>query len=214
MISNIFSSAQTQTTVEEVSFTYDGTDFTFFQTSPIINQPDAQTQCINWGGNLATINSGVEDSLLFHSIPDLETTFTCHIGLNDIDNEAGTDGDEFVWIDGSNSTYRKWGTLQIDFPIPTADYDCVRHRYRGGGELSYGWLNGLCSSERNCYFCGRSGKHYPIVRPVASNFKLVRPVHSATTVTTSLIICVRLFRNIVRFCDAASHSTELLANDR
>ena len=48
-------------------------------------------------------------------------------------------------------------------------------------------------------------------RSVASNFKLIRPVHSAIRVTTSLIFLVWLFRNIVRFCDAASHSTELLA---
>ena len=46
---------------------------------------------------------------------------------------------------------------------------------------------------------------------IANNFKLVWPIHSATTVTTSLIFLVGLFRNIVRFCDAASHSTELLA---
>ena len=145
-----------QTIVSEVSFTYDGTDFAFFQTSPNINQPDAQTQCTNWGGNLSTINSGVEDSLLLYSIPDLEITFACHIGLNDIDDEAGTDGDAFVWIDGSNSTYRKWGTLFHDYPISTADYDCVRHRYKFVG-ISQGWLNSLCSQLRNCYFCSKQG---------------------------------------------------------
>ena len=142
----------------DVSFTYDGTDFAYFQTYPDINQPDAQTQCMNWGGNLSTINSAVEDSLLLYSIPDLETTFTCHIGLNDIDNEAGTDGDAFVWIDGSNNIYRKWGTLNNNFPISNIDYDCVRHRYRiSGGELSQGWLNNRCSDRRNCYFCSKQG---------------------------------------------------------
>ena len=132
---------------------YDGLS-TFFQISP---DRDAQTQRINWGGNLATINSAVEDSLLLYSIPDLETTFTCYIGLNDISNEAGTDGDAFVWIDGSDSTYRKWGTLYANFLISTVNYDCVRHRYRLNGVLLQGWLNVPCSGIRNCYFCSKQG---------------------------------------------------------
>ena len=150
-----------QTTVSEVSFIYVGTEFTFFQTSPDIDQEEAQTQCINWGGNLATINSGVEDNLLLYSIPDLDINFACHIGLNDIDDEAGTNGNAFVWIDGSNSTYRKWGILSNNFPVATSDYDCVRHRYRiSGGVLSQGWLNVPCSQTRNCYFCSKQGMKF------------------------------------------------------
>ena len=145
-----------QLPISNVSFTYYDTDFAFFQTSPYIDQPDAQTQCINWGGNLATINSAVEDDLLFYSIPDLETTFTCHIGLKDIDN-ANDDGDAYVWIDGSISTYRKWGTLTYSYPLPSISYDCVRHRYRTDSVLSEGWLNAPCSNTRNCYFCNKQG---------------------------------------------------------
>ena len=96
--------------------------------------------------------------MLFYSIPDLEITFTCHIGLNDINNEAGTDGDAFVWVDGSNSTYRNFGTLLHNFPISEDDYHCVRHRYRVDGTLSQGWLNEPCTDERNCYFCNKPGK--------------------------------------------------------
>ena len=97
--------------------------------------------------------------MLFYSNPDLSLTNTCHIGLNDIDDEAGTDGDAFVWIDNSTSSYRKWGTLAYEFPRSNANYDCVRHRYRdGAGELSQGWFNALCTNERNCYFCSKSGK--------------------------------------------------------
>ena len=114
---------------------------------------------MNWGGNLATITSAVEDSLLLYSNPNLAITNTCHIGLNDIDKEAGTDGLAFVWIDNSTSSYRKWGTLNIIYPVATANFDCVRHRYRNGtGELSQGWVNAACSAERNCYFCSRTGK--------------------------------------------------------
>ena len=114
---------------------------------------------MNWGGNLSTITSAVEDSLLFYSNADLDTTNTCHIGLNDIDNETKTDGDAFVWIDGSISSYRKWGTLDTLYPVANANFDCVRHRYRNGANLlSHGWLNAVCSAERNCYFCSKSGK--------------------------------------------------------
>ena len=96
--------------------------------------------------------------MLFYSIPDLDTTFTCHIGLNDIDNAAGTDGGAYVWIDGSNSTYRKWGTLGSNFPISNDYYNCVRNRYRDGAAvLSEGWLNAPCKKTRNCYFCSKQG---------------------------------------------------------
>ena len=111
---------------------------------------------MNWGGYLSTIKSAVEDSLLFYSIPDLSTTFTCHIGLNKIG------GGDFVWIDGSTSSYRNWGTLTNNFPVSTYDYDCVRHRYRSG-VLSQGWLNDACGRTRNCYFCSKLGKYRPIM---------------------------------------------------
>ena len=116
--------------------------------------------CLNWGGNLATIKSAIEDSLLFYSIPDLDITFTCHIGLNYIDNEAGTDGSAFVWIDGSTSSYRNWGT---SYPIADDNYDCVRFRYKAADVLSQGWLNDLCTVARNCYFCSKPGKYSPMI---------------------------------------------------
>ena len=115
---------------------------------------------MSWEGNLATIKSDVVDSLLLYSSPDLDTIFTCHIGLNDIDNEAGTDGNAFVWIDGSTSSYRNWGTLGIAYPKEDDNFDCVRNRYRTG-ILSQGWLNDPCTVERNCYFCSKPGKYCP-----------------------------------------------------
>ena len=149
--------SKAQTTELEVSFTYDDTDFAFFQRISSINQPNAQTQCINWGGNLSTIKSAVEDSLLLYSIPDLSTTYTCHIGLNKIGRTV------FVWIDGSPSSYRNWGTLLFNFPRSNEGYDCVRYRYRSGGVLSQGWSNEPCSDTKNCYFCSRPGKYRPIM---------------------------------------------------
>ena len=90
--------------------------------------------------------------MLFYCNPDLSITNTCHIGLNKIG------GVGFGWIDDSISSYRKWGTIGLMYPVTYANYDCVRHRYRGAtGELSQGWVNALCSAGRNCYFCSKQG---------------------------------------------------------
>ena len=97
--------------------------------------------------------------MLLYSITDLDVTFTCHIGLNDIESEAGTIGRRFVWIDGSNRNYRNFGSLNWNFPISEDDFDCVRHRYRVSGVLSQGWLNIPCSQKRNCYFCSKPGEY-------------------------------------------------------
>ena len=94
-----------------------------------------------------------------YSSPDLDTIFTCHIGLNDIDSELGTNGSAFAWIDGSTSSYRNWGNLTTEYPVADDNYDCVRFRYRdNAGVLSQGWLNALCYTlTRNCYFCSKPG---------------------------------------------------------
>ena len=100
--------------------------FGYFNNSSLIDWYSAQLRCLDWGGNLATVKSDEEDSLLLYSITDLEETFTCYIGLNDIDYEAGTDESLFVWIDGSNSAYRNFGTLLHNFPRSNDDDNCVR----------------------------------------------------------------------------------------
>ena len=106
---------------------------------------------MNWGGNLATIKSAVEDSLLLYSIPDLSITSSCLIGLTKIGRTV------FVWKDGNTSSYRNWGTLANSFPISNGE--CVIHRYRSDGVLSQGWSNDPCTFTRNCYFCSKSSKY-------------------------------------------------------
>ena len=168
-----------QLSVSNVSFIYDDTNFGFFETSSNVNQSDAQTECTNWGGNLATIESALEDNLLLYSIPDLDITFECHIGLNQIENVTGTNGSSFVWIDGSNSTYRNFGTLDQGYPVSINSSDCVRHRYRDlSGELSQGWLNVPCSDARNCYFCSKSGKYCSLI--ITSTFCSLASRHADT----------------------------------
>ena len=132
--------------------------FGYFSNSSSIDWYSAQLRCLDWGGNLATVKSPVEDSLLLYSITDLDETFTCHIGLNDIDYEAETNGSLFAWIDGSTSAYRNFGTLLHSLPVSEDYHHCVSHRYRVDGTLSQGWLDTQCASKRNCYFCNKPGK--------------------------------------------------------
>ena len=143
----------------DTQLTHNDTVYGYFTTS-VIDWYSAELLCLDWGGNLATIKAAVEDSLLFYSITDITNEFTCHIGLNDISNDAGTNGSAFVWVDGSTSSYRNFGTSSYNFPRAIDNLDCVRYRYRNStGELSQGWLNVRCEEERNCYFCSKPGKH-------------------------------------------------------
>ena len=80
--------------------------------------------------------------------------------MNDIQHDAGTDESAFVWVDGSNSTYRNFGTLAVEFPVANENHDCVRARYRSTfGVLSQGWANVECTTARGCYYCSKPGKN-------------------------------------------------------
>ena len=102
--------------------------------------------------------------MLYYSTTDIQTHFSCYIGLNGIQNEAGTDVSMYTWVDGSSSIYRNF---ENGFPTNIDDRDCVRFRYNtGGGVKSDGWLNQRCSFETNCHFCSRSGEEYGYYRIV------------------------------------------------
>ena len=141
----------------DTQLTYNDTLFGYFDDSPSIDWYSAQLRCLDWGGNLATIKSEIEDSLLYYSTTDIPTAYGCYIGLSDILNEAGTDGSLYTWVDGNSNTYRNFET---GFPIHFIDRDCVSFRYSTGGDvLSDGWINQVCSSAINCHFCARTGEY-------------------------------------------------------
>ena len=139
----------------DTQLTYDNTLFGYFSDSPPIDWYTAQLRCLDWGGNLATIKSDEEDSLLYYSTTDIQTHYGCYIGLNDILNEAGADGAVYIWLEGSNSAYRNFET---GFPNNLVDRDCVQFRYTTGGVLSDGWNNKVCSIGNTCHFCTKTGK--------------------------------------------------------
>ena len=140
---------------EEIIFDY--STYAVFTKEPLsrkIAWTTAQSNCMNWGGNLVTIDSKQVDSLLYYITSD----YTCWIGLNDRDNEAGNNGSAFVWVDGSNSTYRQWDTINNNEPdgANNAEYNCVSLRYRNGA--ASGWDDRTCDAFVYCYFCQKSGK--------------------------------------------------------
>ena len=140
----------------EQEFIFNNTTFGYFSDSPTSTWLNAQLNCINWGGNLATIKSEEEDSLLYYSTTDITLPYGCYIGLNDILNEAGTNGGAYTWVDGSSSDYRNFET---GFPVVNVDHNCVQFRYNTGGNvLSDGWNNKVCSIGNNCHFCTKTGK--------------------------------------------------------
>ena len=102
-----------------------------------------------------------EDSLLLHSIVTIQNV-SCFIGLNNRANNAMTNVSAFVWVDGSDSTYRQFGdSLGETYPISNgqSDQDCVGFRYVENMIISNGWLNQGCDVVRSCYFCNRPGKY-------------------------------------------------------
>ena len=111
---------------------------------------------MTWGGNLVTIDSKQVDSFLYY----MTSSYTCWIGLNDRDNEAGNNGSAFVWADGSTSTYRQWDTIYNNEPDgnTNAGYDCVSFRYNDGA--ASGWDDRTCDAYVFCYFCQKSGKSF------------------------------------------------------
>ena len=146
--------------IPTVSFIFEGTQFGYFTLPPeSIDWVDSETSCIAWNGHLATIRSQQEDTLLLHSTLNIDNV-ECFIGLNDRENDAGTNASAFVWVDGSDSTYRQFETnLGITFPVGVNDGDdCGRFRYVINNMISNGWFNRGCDDMKSCYFCNRPGK--------------------------------------------------------
>ena len=102
----------------------------------------ARDKCLAWGGDLATVTSLEEYNLMY----SLNTAYAnCWIGLNDLETE-GT----WVWVDGSNSTYRHWAPGQPEGPAVNQDCGCL-------------WSSRkiedcVCSETYYCYFCSIIGE--------------------------------------------------------
>ena len=108
------------------------------------NWYSGSSYCISYGfDNLATISSHEENAMLSNASP---FGSDCWIGLNDISSE-GT----YVWVDGSDSTYREWYTNQPN--SATSYFDAVARRYYNGE-----WYTYYHYYSRSCSFCRINSK--------------------------------------------------------
>ena len=97
-----------------------------------------------WGGNLASITSGDENTLLFLRTP--YRADDCWIGLINTNMNNGA----YYWIDGEMFNYDMW-TSGAPSNIANTD-DCARNKVTGMNE----WDNYNCSSLTDSYICKRS----------------------------------------------------------
>ena len=138
--------------------TFEDSTFSIFTTYPRISWSVARDSCINWGGNLATIKSSQQDSLLY-DLADIDVYYASWIGLNDRHNEADNNPNEFVWEDGSDSNYRQFATSPSTYPRGlTVGSDCVSFRYKNLNVLSDGWNDGQCDDAVFSYYCSKPGE--------------------------------------------------------
>ena len=128
------------------SVVYDGYCHTSISNTTGVSWEEARTDCISRGGDLSTIVSSTQNSQFSSSVTS--SSSTCWIGLNDITNDAGTDGSNFVWADGSTSTYRSFYPNE---PSGGSSEDCVIFYYGS-------WWDRSCSSKYTCYFCEAPSK--------------------------------------------------------
>ena len=116
--------------------TGEGKCFSYFA-STALDWFDARARCQSWGGELASITSGVEVIALRLAATDPSQFDSCWVGLNDIEG-IGT----YVWSDESNSSYRNWVDNRFE-------YDCVITN-----EYNNLWYDHPCSAlDIGCYYC-------------------------------------------------------------
>ncbi|XP_036424670.1 galactose-specific lectin nattectin-like [Colossoma macropomum] len=83
-----------------------GRCFKFFKTE--LKWTEAETECLKYGGNLASVRSHRENLFLQHLIKQATGSFTrAWLGASDCVTE-GT----WLWSDGSKMSFKNWGPTQ------------------------------------------------------------------------------------------------------
>jgi cysteine-rich repeat protein len=104
-------------------------------TASMLAWPDAETDCVSWGGHLASIVTIDEDTFVRTKVPG-----NVWLGGTDIVNE-GT----FVWSDGENLSFTHW---DIGQPSDTGGEDCMEIN---GSDF---WNDDACAKMQS-YLCKR-----------------------------------------------------------
>jgi glucose/arabinose dehydrogenase len=96
--------------------TYNGNQYLL--TSTLLTWEQAQTEALNRGGNLVTINDAAEETWLKQAFSATEGFW---IGINDRRVEG-----QFEWVNGETASYRNWTPGEPN---------------NGGGNQDFGWMN-------------------------------------------------------------------------
>ena len=115
---------------------YEGSCYRSFEVSDGINWLDAQSTCAVWGGDLTSITTERENSLLHTAISD--TVSNCWIGLYERDGDG-----MYQWVDGTVLNYTNW----VQNMTNTTTNGCVVINLNGS------WTNTDCDTERNVFIC-------------------------------------------------------------
>ena len=118
-----------------------GRCYSYFISSSI-NWNGGSCMCHAWGGDLATVTTLEEQTLMYNTITAGDH---CWLGLSDLTSE-----NTFVWADNTTSTYRYWRSGQPD--DAGGNEDCVgvwANRY---------WNDYPCGTTLTCYFCSTTGQ--------------------------------------------------------
>ena len=83
----------------------------FYTLTGIGTWTDTQSQAVNLGGNLVTINNSPENIFLVEQFYAPPTTFATWIGYYQTGSNSG-----YRWVSGENSTYTNWAPVAPDFP--------------------------------------------------------------------------------------------------
>ena len=108
--------------------------------SPALYWIAARDKCKEWGGDLATVTSSEENLLMYTTA----VSSLCWFGLNDMETEQ-----TWVWVDGSNSTYRNWASTE-----PNNRYGAENC---GTAHTNKYWYDYTCGYSIYCYYCSATG---------------------------------------------------------
>ena len=126
--------------------------YTIFTPSHGLNWHESQSKCVEWGGNLASIESNEENEFILENLSAYDKG-NCWIGLNDVEEEAWDYEADFTWIDGSISTYRLFETGEPNDWDNSED--CVHLLDK---TTPKSWNDGRCSTKLRCYICKMIGR--------------------------------------------------------
>ena len=154
------------------------------------NWNDAESKAVALGGHLVTIHSAAENQFIVDNVllnftgtsgPDLSNV-PLWIGLYDPTGAGSSDGSgpghaaNFVWVDGSTSTYRNWHSGEPNNANNTEYYTAINWQHAVSSSDTVGTWNDTPLGGSSGYGGNSNGTYYGIAAvpvPEPSSFALL-----------------------------------------